>query len=113
MLVKLEGTTFSSVYATNPDKRPLLLSSMPSVPVPQPVFSGTGASAPRIDAQGRFAMAIGNAVAGARYRLYATPSLSEPFQPVGDIVTATEDGVLEFAVETNGAPSTFGKIVAE
>lgn len=81
--------------------------------VPQPAFSGAGASAPRIDAQGRFSMAIGNAVAGARYRLYATPSLSEPFQPVGDIVTATEDGALEFAVETNGAPSMFVKIEAE
>ena len=111
MLVKLEGTTFSSVYATNPDKRPLLLSSMPSVP--QPVFSGAGTSAPHMDAQGRFVMSIGNAVEGGRYRLYATTSLSEPFQPVGDIVTATEDGVLEFAVETNGAPSMFVKIVAE
>ena len=113
MLIKIEGTTFSSEYATDPDKRPLLLSSLPSVTVPQPVFSGAGASAPRLDAQGRFVMSIGNAVAGGRYQIYATTSLSEPFQPVGDIVTASADGALEFAVDTNSSPSLFVKIVAE
>lgn len=113
LLIKIEGTTFSSVYATNPDKRPLLLSGMPSAPVSQPVFSGEGVAAPHMDAQGRFVMSIGNAVAGGWYRLYATPSLSEPFEPVGEAVLATADGVLEFAVDTNGAPSMFVKVVAE
>lgn len=81
--------------------------------VPQPVFSGSGTSAPRLDAQGRFVAAIGNAVAGGRYRVYATTSLSEPFEPVGEAVSATADGVLEFVVETNGAPSLFVTIKAE
>jgi surface protein len=81
--------------------------------VPQPVFSGSGTSAPRLDAQGRVVAAIGNAVAGGRYRVYATTSLSEPFEPVGEAVSATADGVLEFVVETNGAPSLFVTIKAE
>ncbi len=81
--------------------------------VPLPAFSGDGAAAPHMDGQGRFVVAVGNAVAGGRYRLYATTSLSEPFEPVGEAVTAMADGVLEFMVDANGSPSLFVKVVAE
>ena len=82
----------------------------PAVVVPQPEFSTGGAPAPRFDGQGSFVVSIGNAVKGGRYRVYATESLSEPFKPVGEIVVASADGVLDFAVETAGKPSLFIKV---
>ena len=82
----------------------------PAVVVPQPEFATGGALAPHFDSQGRFTVSIGNAVNGGRYRVYATESLSEPFEPVGEIVTAAADGVLDFAVETAGKPSLFIKV---
>lgn len=84
----------------------------PAVAVPRPVFSGNGAPAPRFDGQGSFVVSIGNAVKGGRYRVYATESLSEPFEPVGEVVVAAADGVLDFAVETEGKPSLFVKVGA-
>nr|MCR5840253.1 hypothetical protein [Kiritimatiellia bacterium] len=82
----------------------------PVVIVPQPEFSTGGAPAPHFDDQGSFVVSIGNAVKGGRYRVYATESLSEPFKPVGEIVVASEDGVLDFAVDTVGKPSLFIKV---
>ena len=79
--------------------------------VPEPVFGGAGVSAPSFgtDAAGaqEFSFAIGNAVKGARYQVYRAASLSEKFEPWGEIVTAWADGVLDFAVATEGAPSGF------
>ena len=54
---------------------------------------------------------VGNAVKGARYQVYRAASLTEKFEPWGEIVTAVADGVLDFAVATEGAPSGFFKIV--
>ena len=82
----------------------------PVVVVPQPEFSTGGAPAPHFDSQGRFTVSIGNAVKGGRYRVYATESLAEPFKPIGEIVVASEDGVLDFAVDTVGKPSLFIKV---
>ena len=82
----------------------------PVVIVPQPEFSTGGAPAPHFDSQGRFTVSIGNAVKGGRYRVYATESLAEPFKPIGEIVVASEDGVLDFAVDTAGKPSLFIKV---
>ena len=82
----------------------------PVVVVPQPEFSTGGAPAPHFDSQGRFTVSIGNAVKGGRYRVYATESLAEPFKPIGEIVVASEDGVLDFAVDTAGKPSLFIKV---
>lgn len=79
--------------------------------VPEPVFGGAGVSAPSFgtDAAGAqvFAFAIGNAVKGARYQVYRAASLTEKFEPWGEIVTAGADGVLDFAVATEDAPSGF------
>ena len=83
--------------------------------VPEPVFGGAGVSAPSFgtDAAGAqvFAFAIGNAVKGARYQVYRAASLTEKFEPWGEIVTAGADGVLDFAVATEDAPSGFFKVV--
>lgn len=72
--------------------------------VPGPAF-GTGQSGAKV-----FSFAIGNAVKGARYRVYRTASLAEPFEPWGEVITAGADGVLDFAVATEGAPSGFFKV---
>ena len=84
--------------------------------VPEPAFGGAGVPAPALgvdSASGApvFSFAIGNAVKGMRYRVYRTGSLSEPFEPWGEVVTAGADGVLDFAVATEGAPSGFFKVV--
>ena len=84
--------------------------------VPEPVFGGEGVPAPSfgvdpVSGAQVFAFAIGNAVKGARYRVYRTGSLAEPFEPWGEIVTAGADGILDFAVATEGAPSGFFKVV--
>lgn len=83
--------------------------------VPEPVFGGAGVPAPAFgtDASGVqvFTFAIGNAVKGARYRVYRTASLAEPFEPWGEVITAGAAGVLDFAVATEGAPSGFFKVV--
>ena len=82
----------------------------PIVIVPQPEFSTGGAPAPHFNDKGSFVVSIGNAVKGGRYRVYATESLAEPFKPIGEIVVASEDGVLDFAVDTVGKPSLFIKV---
>ena len=82
----------------------------PVVVVPQPEFSTGGAPAPHFNDKGSFVVSIGNAVKGGRYRVYATESLAEPFKPIGEIVVASEDGVLDFAVDTVGKPSLFIKV---
>ena len=80
-----------------------------------PVFGGEGVPAPAFgtDSSGVqvFAFAIGNAVKGARYQVYRAASLTEKFEPWGEIVTAGADGVLDFAGATEGAPSGFFKVV--
>ena len=73
-------------------------------------FSTGDAPAPHFNGQGSFVVSIGNAVKGGCYRVYATESLSEPFKPIGEIVVASADGVLDFAVETSGKPSLFIKV---
>ena len=89
-----------------------------SVDAPAPVFGGDGVPAPSFGvdkASGNpvFTFSIGNAVKGARYRIYKTESLSEPFEPVGDVIEATADGLLDFAVPTADKPSCFFKVVVE
>jgi hypothetical protein len=83
--------------------------------VPAPVIGGEGVPGPAfgVNQAGEpvFTFAIGNAVNGMRYRVYRTGSLSEPFEPWGEVITAGADGVLDFAVATEGAPSGFFKIV--
>ena len=83
--------------------------------VPEPAFGGAGVPAPAfgVNQAGEpvFTFAIGNAVKGMRYRVYRTGSLSEPFEPWGEVITAGADGVLDFAVATEGAPSGFFKVV--
>ena len=86
--------------------------------VPAPIFGGEGVPAPAFgvnQASGNpvFTFSIGNAVKGARYRIYKAESLSEPFVPFGDVIEATADGILGFAVPTADEPSCFFKIVAE
>ena len=60
-----------------------------------------------------FSFSIGNAVKGAKYRIYKTESLTTPFEPYGVAIEATVDGILDFAVPTADEPSCFFKIVAE
>ena len=83
----------------------------PVVEVPDPAFAGEGAAAPHFDSDGRFVVTVANAVKGARYQVYATESLDVDFAPVGDVVTAGEDGALAFAVPVGTSPSMFIKIV--
>ena len=79
--------------------------------VPDPVFGGAGVGAPSfgVDASGErvFSFAICNAVKGARYQVYRAARLTEKFEPWGEAVTAEADGVLAFAVATEGAASGF------
>ena len=85
--------------------------------VPSPTFGGEGVPAPAFgtDASGAqvFTFAIGNAVKGAKYRIYKTESLTTPFEPYGVAIEATADGLLDFAVPTADEPSCFFKIVTE
>ena len=46
----------------------------------------------------------------ARYQVYRTTSLAKPFEPWGAVVEAKADGLLDFAVETDGSPSAFFKV---
>ena len=82
--------------------------------VPEPMFGGAGVPAPAfgVNQAGEpvLSFAIGNAVKGARYRVYRTASLAEPFEPWGEVITAGADGVLDFAVAMEGAPSGFFKV---
>ena len=83
-----------------------------------PVFGGEGVSAPALGvdpASGApvFSFAIGNAVKGAKYRIYKTESLTTPFEPYGDVIEAGDSGILNFVVPTADEPSCFFKIVAE
>ena len=87
-----------------------------SADVPEPMFGGAGVPAPALGVDSVsgapvFTFAIGNAVKGMRYRVYRTASLAEPFEPWGEVITAGADGVLDFAVATEGAPSGFFKVV--
>ena len=83
-----------------------------------PVFGGEGVPAPAFgvdQSSGNpvFTFAIGNAVKGAKYRIYKTESLAAPFEPYGDVIEAGANGILDFVVPTAGEPSCFFKIVAE
>ena len=104
-------------YATMADESFFAIGEIETVGVfvPAPVIGGEGVPCPAfgVNQAGEpvFTFAIGNAVKGMRYRVYRTASLSEPFEPWGEIVTAVADGVLDFAVATEGAPSGFFKIV--
>ena len=89
-----------------------------AVVVPAPVFGGEGVPAPALgvdSASGApvFTFAIGNAVKGAKYRIYKTESLTAPFEPYGDVIEAGANGILDFVVPTADEPSCFFKIVAE
>ena len=84
--------------------------------VPEPMFGGAGVPAPAFgvdQSSGNpvFTFAIGNAVKGARYQVYRAASLTEKFEPWGEVITAGAAGVLDFAVATEGAPSGFFKVV--
>ena len=59
---------------------------------------------------GAFSLSVGNAVRGATYQVYRTTSLAKPFEPWGAVVEAKADGILDFAVETDGSPSAFFKV---
>ena len=104
-------------YATMADESFFTMGEIETVGVfvPAPVFGGEGVPAPAFGTGQSgakvFSFAIGNAVKGARYRVYRTASLAEPFEPWGEVVTAGADGVLDFAVATEGAPSGFFKVV--
>ena len=86
--------------------------------VPDPVFGGEGVPAPAFgvdQSSGNpvFTFSIGNAVKGAKYRIYKTESLTTPFEPYGDVIEADANGILDFVVPTADEPSCFFKIVAE
>ncbi len=103
-------------YATMADESFFAIGEIETVGVfvPAPVIGGEGVPGPAfgVNQAGApvFAFAIGNAVKGMRYRVYRTASLSDPFEPWGEVITAGADGVLDFAVATDGAPSGFFKV---
>ena len=89
-----------------------------AVVVPSPVFGGEGVPAPAFgvdQSSGNpvFTFSIGNAVKGAKYRIYKTESLTVPFEPYGDVIEADANGILDFVVPTADEPSCFFKIVTE
>lgn len=107
-------------YATMADESFFAIGEIETVGVfvPAPVFGGEGVPAPAFgvdQSSGNpvFTFSIGNAVKGAKYRIYKTESLSEPFVPFGDVIEAGDSGILDFVVPTADEPSCFFKIVAE
>ena len=107
-------------YATMADESFFTMGEVETVGVfvPAPVFGGEGVSAPAfgVDQQSGnqvFTFAIGNAVKGAKYRIYKTESLAVPFEPYGEVIEAGANGILDFVVPTADEPSCFFKIVAE
>ena len=104
-------------YATMADETFFSMGAVDTLVV-VPVIGGEGAPAPSFGvdkASGNtvFTFSIGNAVKGAKYRIYKAESLSEPFVPFGDVIEATADGILDFAVPTADKPSCFFKVVVE
>jgi hypothetical protein len=107
-------------YATMADEAFFAMGEIETVGVfvPAPVFGGEGVPAPAFgvdQSSGNpvFTFAIGNAVKGAKYRIYKTESLTAPFEPYGDVIEAGANGILDFVVPTADEPSCFFKIVAE
>lgn len=107
-------------YATMADENFFAMGEIETVGVfvPTPEFGGEGVPAPSFGVDQSsgskvFTFSIGNAVKGAKYRIYMTESLSEPFEPYGEAIEAAADGSLGFAVPTSEMPSCFFKIVVE
>lgn len=107
-------------YATMADEAFFAMGEIETVGVfvPAPVFGGEGVPAPAFgvdQSSGNpvFTFAIGNAVKGAKYRIYKTESLTAPFEPYGDVIEAGANGILDFVVPTADEPSCFFKIVTE
>ena len=103
-------------YATMADETFFTMGAVETLAV-VPVFGGEGVPAPAfgVDQSGAkvFSFSIGNAVKGAKYRIYKTESLAAPFEPYGDVIEAGDSGILNFVVQTADEPSCFFKIVAE
>lgn len=107
-------------YATMADESFFTMGEIETIGVfvPAPIFGGEGVPAPAFgvdQSSGNpvFTFAIGNAVKGAKYRIYKTESLTTPFEPYGDVIEADANGILDFVVPTADEPSCFFKIVAE
>ena len=107
-------------YATMADESFFTMGEIETIGVfvPAPVFGGEGVPAPAFgvdQSSGNpvFTFSIGNAVKGAKYRIYKTESLAAPFEPYGDVIEADANGILDFVVPTADEPSCFFKIVAE
>ena len=107
-------------YATMADETFFAMGEIETVGVfvPAPIFGGEGVPAPAFgvdQSSGNpvFTFSIGNAVKGAKYRIYRTESLTAPFEPYGDVIEADANGILDFVVPTADEPSCFFKIVTE
>ena len=107
-------------YATMADESFFTMGEVETVGVfvPAPVFGGEGVPAPAFgvdQSSGNpvFTFSIGNAVKGAKYRIYKTESLTAPFEPYGEVIEADANGILDFVVPTADEPSCFFKIVTE
>ena len=107
-------------YATMADESFFTMGEIETIGVfvPAPIFGGEGVPAPAFgvdQSSGNpvFTFAIGNAVKGAKYRIYKSESLTTPFEPYGDVIEAGDSGILNFVVPTADEPSCFFKIVAE
>ncbi|MCR5838879.1 MAG: DUF2341 domain-containing protein, partial [Kiritimatiellae bacterium] len=107
-------------YATMADESFFTMGEIETIGVfvPAPIFGGEGVPAPAFgvdQSSGNpvFTFSIGNAVKGAKYRIYRTESLTTPFEPYGDVIEADANGILDFVVPTADEPSCFFKIVAE
>ena len=104
-------------YATMADETFFTMGAVETLAV-VPVIGGEGVPVPAFgvdQSSGNpvFTFAIGNAVKGAKYRIYKTESLTTPFEPYGDVIEAGDSGILDFVVPTADEPSCFFKIVAE
>ena len=107
-------------YATMADESFFTMGEIETIGVfvPAPIFGGEGVPAPAFgvdQSSGNpvFTFSIGNAVKGAKYRIYKTESLTAPFEPYGDVIEADANGILDFVVPTADEPSCFFKIVTE
>ncbi len=107
-------------YATMADESFFTMGEIETIGVfvPAPIFGGEGVPSPAFgvdQSSGNpvFTFSIGNAVKGAKYRIYKTESLTAPFEPYGDVIEADANGILDFVVPTADEPSCFFKIVTE
>jgi len=85
----------------------------PQETFPTVVFSGEVGRVPCRLPSGDFSISLANAVAGVKYGVYVTESLSEPNWTCVQVVTVTEDGALPIIIKNSSVPSCFVKVMPE